>query len=238
MPEEPLDDSTAEILLNRFVEAANLASSGQSAAALEKYQSIFTAENEEPIKGVVSGEFVATVELRKAYCLMDLGRYQEAKAIFEELDEFLAGQLDTDDLYYFYLSYGNTLGNLELLEKMQDRIARAMNIATEELQDLDKFRNAWYWLLYWEKSYQAWESLDEHCIDADVFGVQNNDLQLRAIAFTFRCYAHRGLGRIEAARQGAETILRWKQNAQEDPEALREWELFLESLDNASSNSD
>lgn len=196
MSENQLPSTIPSILLNRFTEAVNLANNGKPGEALEKYQNIFTDEEGKKIQGGITGEFIATVELRKAYCLMDLQKYQEAKEIFAELDKFLAGQLETIALYDFYFSYGNTLGNLGLLGEMEDRMARAMNIATEYLQDNDKFRNIWYWVLHWESLHQAWDSLREHCDSAYNFGLQNNDLQLKAIAMEFNRLAKENLGII------------------------------------------
>ncbi len=219
------------LFLQRFAEASDLAAQGQSAAALAKFKTIFIDENQQKIPGAITGEFLATVELRKAYCLMDLQRYIEAKAIFEQLDQLLAGQFGMVDLYDFYFSYGNTLGNLGLLTEMEDRMARAMNIATEELQDANRFRDLWYWILHWEKHYQAWELVEEHGQSAYEFGIQNQDLQLQILALEFQCYAHRALGRLNEARQGATIVLSWKQQLEDDPSSIQEWELFLDSLE-------
>ncbi len=186
MSENQLHSTIPSILLSRFDEAANLANNGKPGEALEKYQNIFTDENGKKIKSGITGEFIATVELRKAYCLMDLQKYQEAKDIFAALDKFFAGQLDTIALYDFYLSYGNTLGNLGLLGEMEDRMARAMNIASEYLHDKDKFRKVWYWVLHWELLHQAWNMLSEHSDSAYHFGIENYDLQLKMIALEFQ----------------------------------------------------
>lgn len=186
MPEDQLNLSVSSIFVNRFDEATNLERNGNHAEALEKYQAIFRDEDGGKSERVITAEFYATVEMRKAYCLMDLQKYQEAKAIFEELDDFFAGQLNTLRLYDFYFSYGNTLGNLGLLKEMEDKMARAMNIAAEYLEDGEKFRKVWHWMLYWEAFHQAWESLSEHSVSAYGFGVENNDLELQAIALKFR----------------------------------------------------
>ncbi|MGB3695384.1 MAG: hypothetical protein WA865_20745 [Spirulinaceae cyanobacterium] len=230
MPNNPLNALIPEILLQRFNEAAKLASEGAVAEALEKYQTLFRPENGQKIQGEITGEFMATVELRKAYCLMDLGEYQKAKTVFEELDKSFAGQFDTEGLYEFYFAYGNTLGNLGLLEQMEDPIARAMNLASEELQDAKKFRDTWYWLLYWEKYHEAWESLEENCLSAKTFGVQKNDFHLQVMALEFICYAYRGLGRYDEARRVVETLLEWNRATNSEEERNQQWEAFLESL--------
>ncbi len=186
MPEDQLNLSVSSIFVNRFDEATNLQSNGNHEEALEKYQAIFRDEDGGKSERVITAEFYATVEMRKAYCLMDLQKYQEAKAIFEELDDFFAGQLDMIGLYDFYFAYGNTLGNLGLLKEMEGKMARAMNIAAEYLEDGEKFRNVWYWVLYWEGFHQAWESLSKLSVSAYGFGVENNDLELQEMALKFR----------------------------------------------------
>ncbi len=79
-------------LIRRFDRAAALSSAGEHQAALEAYEQIL--ENREGLeKFIVSGEFLASVELRKVYCLMDLGRYEDAKALCEGQLEGLAVNL-------------------------------------------------------------------------------------------------------------------------------------------------
>jgi len=218
------------ICLERFNQAVQLANDGDRANALDQFQHIFDRDDGHSLKGSVTGEFLATVELQKANCLMHLGRHTEAQAIFQQLDHGLAGQLDTATIYEFYMDYGNTLGQLGQLPDMIDRMAHAMNIALERLQDFDRFRQVWYWVLYWEKQHQAWDLLDEHCIDANGFGLENNDLQLQIIALEFRCHAHRALGRLDQARTGAAGVLAWKRQAQADRAAIQEWETFWVSV--------
>lgn len=218
-----------QVCLDRFNEAARLAGEGDIASALAQYEAVFADLGNQP-SGVVTGPFLALVELRKAYCLMSLRNYAAAQAIFQSLDRGMAGQLETAEIFDFYLAYGNTLGHLSLLEEAIDRFAHAMNVATEYLRDAERFRTVWYWVLYWEKYHGAWEALDEHCADVNGFGLENQDPQLQIMALEFRCYADRALGRLAAARQGAEGILAWKQQTQVDPAEIAQWEAFLASL--------
>lgn len=218
------------ICLERFHQAIQLSQDGNVTKALDQLQGIFEQDNGHSLQGSVTGEFLATVELHKADCLTRLGRATEAQAIFQQLDRGLAGQLSTESIYDFYVAYGNTLGQLGQLADMADRMAHAMNIALDRLQDFDRFRQVWYWVLYWEKQHQAWDLLDEHCIDANGFGLENNDLQLQIIALEFRCHAHRALGRLDQARTGAAGVLAWKRQAQADCASIQEWEAFWVSV--------
>lgn len=224
------------LCLDRFDAAVQLANAGDTAAALAHYRAIFAGEEGQQLQGTIPGRFVALVQLRQAYCLMDLGDYDAARELLIQLDRGLAGQLSTEEIFDFYVAYGNVLGNLaltngDLLPEAIDRFAHAMNVAVEYLQDPDRFRAAWYWVLHWETQTGAWEALDEHCVDASGFGVENNDPQLQLIALEFRCYAHRALGRPDQARQSATAILAWKQQNQADPSEIAAWNDFLDSLD-------
>lgn len=234
------ESAIPSLCLDRFNEAVRLANAGDAAAALAHYRAIFAGEDGQRLQGTIPGRFVALVKLRQAYCLMDLGDYDPARELLAQLDQGLAGQLSTEEIFDFYLAYGNVLGNLALvsaenqatfLPEAIDRFAHAMNVAVEYLQDPDRFRTAWYWVLYWEKQTESWEALDEHCLDAGGFGAENNDPQLQLIALEFRCYAHRALGRPNEARQSATAILAWKQQTQASPEDIDAWNDFLDSLD-------
>lgn len=234
MPDDPLNQFVHPILLQRFNRAVNLVNDGNAEAALEQYQHVLDpleeTQDRKPVKGFVTGEFLATVELRTAYCLMDLGRYSEAKAILEHLDEGFASQLDSEGLYYFYFSYGNTSGNLGLIEEMDRQLSRAMDLAAGTLQDMEKCQNVWYWRLHWGKQHKAWKYLEAQCVAANKFGIANNNMHMQILALEFRCYVHREWNRLEQARKGAAGILQWKKLAQANPEIIREWEAFLESL--------
>ncbi|MBI4782697.1 MAG: hypothetical protein HY785_15455 [Oscillatoriophycideae cyanobacterium NC_groundwater_1537_Pr4_S-0.65um_50_18] len=196
------------ILQQRYTAATQLAETGEIAAALIAYQEILQADSGQSLQGVVTGEFLALVELHKAHCHQILGNDQAAHAIFEEMDRYWAGQLSMADLYIFYFSYGNTLGRLGLLKDMEDRLAHAMNIALEELADRDKFREVWDSVLYWEKHHEEWSLLAEHSQSAYEFGVQDQDIAMQRQAIAYRCIAEHSLGQYEPARRSAEEMLR------------------------------
>ncbi|HEY9626862.1 MAG TPA: hypothetical protein V6C84_06135 [Coleofasciculaceae cyanobacterium] len=204
------------ILQQRYTAATRLTETGEIAAALVAYQEILQADSGESLQGIVTGEFLALVELRKAHCHQVLENDQAARAIFEEMDRYLAGQLGMADLYMFYLSYGNTLGRLGLLKDMEDRMAHAMNIALEELADRDKFREVWDSVMYWEKHHEEWSLLAEHSQSAYEFGIQNQDIVMQRQAIAYRCVAEHSLGQYESARQSAEEMLRLLRDVDRD----------------------
>jgi tetratricopeptide (TPR) repeat protein len=220
----------SSILVERYITATQLAETGQIAEALAAYQEIFQGESGESLKGFVTGEFLALVELQKARCSQILGDHQSANAIFEEMDRYLAGQLDMADLYQFYLSYGDSLGSLGLIKDMEDRMAHAMNIALEELNDIARFRAVWDQTLYWEKEHELWSLLAEHSESTHQFGVQYQDIAMQLKAITYHCYAQRGLGNYEVAKQAAEGMLRLYRELEGNSIVVKEWEDFLASL--------
>ncbi|MEW6515374.1 MAG: hypothetical protein AB1439_00530 [candidate division FCPU426 bacterium] len=97
---------------------------------------------------VVTGDFLGQSMLRKAWVLMDLERYPEAREVFaSDLMEACLGQFELDILYEYFFSFGNTLGSLGDIEGMDDKLSRAMSIAAEELGDYQKLRQCWLNLL-------------------------------------------------------------------------------------------
>jgi tetratricopeptide (TPR) repeat protein len=82
---------------------------------------------------VASEEFVATARMRRAYCLMDMGRYAEARV---ELEAARASRhaLDAEGRYELSFALGNTLGALGELESAFVTLVDAISIA-EDLED-------------------------------------------------------------------------------------------------------
>jgi tetratricopeptide (TPR) repeat protein len=172
------------------------------------------------------------IELRKAYCLMDLNHYEEALKIFRsKLVDAALGQFNFATLYDYYYSYGNALGYLGDIKGMAEVMIKALNIAANELDDLKKCEDSWYWIMYWTKKAEDWQYLEDRCIDAHKFGVRNKSIFLQIKAGEFGCYAYRGLGKIETARRGAKIIIKRYKDANASRKVIKEWEDFLESLD-------
>jgi len=224
--------TVSRTFIERFDKAAALAREGRYEEALNAYEQIHAPFKDYKEPRIMTGEFMGMIELRKAYCLMDLDRYEEARELFEsKLVKAALGQFNKETLYDYYFSYGNTLGNLGDIEKMDQVMSQALTVAAKELHDLKRCENAWYWVMYWAKKHAKWEYLEEQCVNAHRFGVENESIVLQVRAGEFGCYAYRGLGKIEKARRGANLIIKRYKNAKVSDDVIKEWQDFLKSLD-------
>jgi len=222
---------TSELFIEMFNEAADLARCGKQKVALEKYESIAHLEIGVANKDLVEGDFFGVVELRKAFCLMDLGRYIEARGVLEsdKMESFLP-KFEHEAMYEYFFCYGNTLGNLGATLLMDDCLSRALAIAAEHLGDLEKCENCWYFILYWGKKHQKWDFLENQCVAAHRFGTDNGSIYLQAKALEFGCYAYHGLGKTEMARKAAEVVLERLRATGVDDSSVAEWKGFLAIL--------
>ncbi|MDX2242991.1 MAG: hypothetical protein NW224_20110 [Leptolyngbyaceae cyanobacterium bins.302] len=190
--------------IQRYNQAAALARAGQHQQALEAYQEILAPTPDATAPRDVTGEFLAHIELGKLYCLMDLGRYDEAKTLCEneQMQEALLEQLNMAGLFDYYFSYGNTLGHLGLTPEMDRAMTAALTLAADELGDMERCEQVWKWILRWGREHQQWDYLLEQCKLAHQFGINNESYLLQQLAGEAAFYAMRGLDRREEAKQG------------------------------------
>lgn len=143
------DSFVSPELVELFNKAAELARNNEYTASLETYNSIFEKRNPDGKPLVFTGRFAGIVYLRKAWVLMDIKKYEEAKKIFEDekVISFFS-QFNPKDLYGYYYSYANTLGNMHCKkEKMITAFNKAMNIAND-MGDKALYTQAEEWLHY------------------------------------------------------------------------------------------
>lgn len=222
----------SKTFVERFDKAAALARAGKLEEALKAFERIHAPFKDYNETRVMTGEFMGTIELRKAYCLMDLQRYEDARIIFSsKLVEAALGQFNHATLYDYYYSYANTLGVLGRRTEMNEMMYRAIRIADQKLDDVKRCEDAWYWILHWAREQKDWQYLEEQCIEAHDFGVRNKSIRLQIWAGEFSCHAYRGLGKIEKARRSVTMIIKRYKDARAKPEKIKEWEDFLASLD-------
>lgn len=230
--DDKIQSPVSRTFVERFNEAAGLARQGRYEDALEAYDNIHAPFEDYHEERVMTGEFMGMIEIRKAYCLMDLGRYDEARTIFEsKLVKAAIGQFNKATLYDYLFSYGNTLGYLGAIKKMDTIMRKALVIALGELDDLKKLETVWYWIMYWAKKHEQWSYLEEQCINAHKTGIRNKSIVLQVRAGEFGCYAYRGLGKVDKAKRGAKIIIKRYKDAKADDKIIKEWEDFLLSLD-------
>ena len=230
-----LDEQTpmpiSPTFLARFRQAAALGAAGAHEDALKAYSAILAPFTDPHEPREVTAEFLATVELRKIYCLVALQRYEDAKALCEDqqMRETYVGQLETEGIYAYYFCYANILGALGQLPAMNQAMSAAIELALEPLKDLAKGEQAWKYRLQWEKTHQRWQDLLEQSKAAHQFGVTNSSIALQLLAGEATFHALRGLGRNEEAKRGAEKILQ-RYRAAAMPAKIHKWEQLLQSV--------
>jgi tetratricopeptide (TPR) repeat protein len=117
-------------LVKHFNLAVQLARDGEHAASLSAYRMILAKA---AAGAKASDEFCGTAWMRVGFCLMDLGRYEEAKTEFETMKPLLAA-LSKEAQYEFHFAYGNTLGKLGALDAMYSELISAVCLA-EDMED-------------------------------------------------------------------------------------------------------
>lgn len=229
----------SKTFIERFDKAAALAREGKPEEALKAYEHIHAPFEDYNEARVMTGEFMGMIEVRKAYCLMDLKRYEDARVIFSsKLVHAALGQFNHAALYDYYYSYSNTLGILGQIKEMNKMMKKAIRVAMQDLGDVKLCEDAWYWVLHWLRKEEDWYNLEGECMEAHAFGVRNKSVKLQVWAGEFSCYAYRGLNKIDKARKSVTMIIKRYKDAQARPEKIRKWEDFLASLDNIGKKAE
>ncbi|MCB9893074.1 MAG: hypothetical protein H6839_01335 [Planctomycetes bacterium] len=189
-------------LIRRFNEAASLARAGDFEASLAVWEHLLNPTDEDKSEGprVLTGEFLGQAYMRKAWVLMDLGRHQAAREVFEDpVMRACLPQFDMPVLYDYFFSYANTLGNLGAIEPMDDAFTRAMNAASK-LGDARRMYQCWHNLLAWAEGAAEWEYLDvqtEICLQ---YAANVGDAVLTGVAELSRAMALAQLGGKDEVR--------------------------------------
>lgn len=147
--------SVSPTLVKRFNQAAAFAREGEQVSAIAAYTRLLGEPLPEGECYEATPAFVATIEMRRAWCFMDLERHEEARAVLEgsRLCELL-GSLAHDDRYEYFFSYGNVLGHLGSYDAMSDAMDEAFTAALE-LDDEERFLRAWNWRETWRSVFEA-----------------------------------------------------------------------------------
>jgi len=212
-------------LVKKFNEAAALAREGKSEEAVAAWDRLL----DPPAEGA-PGDFLGLAQLRKAWALMDLERYAEALAIFEgEALTSLLAHFDPDALFWYFFSYGNTLGSLGRIEEMDEQLTRALGLAGRELDDVQRCQMCWQNMMLFAEEHEAWEYLEQEASNGLGFADQN-DLQVFGfLSGLHRVAALRGLERLDEAREQARELLARAKEWEAD-DAVERVEALLEEL--------
>lgn len=224
---------TSRELVQQFDDAAGLAGAGDlegSLAAWDRLLGPGRGKQRPRGKRVMTGEFLGLATMRRAWVLMDLGRLAEAREALEgPVMKACLGQLQTADLHEYHFSLGNTLGGLGRVKQMDRHLTLALNLAADELGDL-------------QRCCQTWSNLLSHALRAKAFKFVERESR-RAIAFAHNtgaramgleaCFRHaqalRGLGKRGKAREEAEVLLGQAREAGADA-AVATLESFIAEL--------
>lgn len=202
------DDLVSPELIEQFDRAAGLAREGRLVESLAAWDVLLGPHPRDGAPRVASGRFLGVARMRRAWVLMDLGRYPEARRVLEEdVMRALLGQFAPDDLFEYFFSYGNTLGELREIEAMDRALSRALAIAAEELRDITRCENAYRNLVDYGCEAGAWEYLLEQCPDAIEFAKNHELARLELRAHFVRCLAFKEMARPAEAREEIQRLL-------------------------------
>jgi len=175
----------------------------------------------------MSGRFLGIAMLRRAWVLMNLKNYKEARqALEDDVMKACLGQFSLEELYEYFFSYGNTLGELEDIDGMNDAFSRALKIASEELNDLSRCELTWTNLMLFAERAQAWEYLEGESRNAQFFAKNVCSDLLMFKSKWHHIVALKGLNRIEEARREADIMLKALRKIVADDAAIRLQELI------------
>jgi tetratricopeptide (TPR) repeat protein len=223
-----MSDPVSETYVQRFNQAAGLARVGEHERALVAYEHVFDPlPDGEPAEA--SDRFRATVEMRHAWVLMDLGRYEEARSIFEGPLAALSSSMTQLDLHELLFSYGNTLAWLKA-DGLRHAFEQAIAIAEHSLCDLALFERSWERLLAGLERLEDWTELDWKAHVCHREGVRLDSPRMQLIAGEYATRAWRGLGDVQRAQEGARKILARLQSAGVRGSRFAEWQRFLTSV--------
>lgn len=189
-------------LIEQFNNAAGLARAGDFESALVAWDRLLNpAPEHKKEQRFLSGDFLGQSYMRKGWVLMDLNRHAEACAVLEdEVMQPCLGQFNLENLYEYFFSYANALGNLGEVEPMDTAFCKAMNIAAEHLGDARRMHNCWNNLLYWGEQAGVWDYLLREAEACRQFATNVSDDELIELAQLNKALAMAHLGRNSAAR--------------------------------------
>jgi|GEM_PF-1291693 len=219
-------------LIEIFNRAARLAREGKLEESLAEYNKIIdpSMEEKKDRKVVLTGEFLGVAMMRKAWVLMDMKRYKDAKKVFEDkIMDACLGQFELATLYEYFFSYANALGELGDIKGMDDKYSRALGIAAKELGDEARCFQCWTNLLTYAFKAQAWEYLELESATAKVYAENVEDQVLKVKAGWHHIVALMKLNKYPEAMEEADVMLTYLREVGAD-EALKDIEEMIEEM--------
>lgn len=227
--------STDTLISPRYIQLFNQAATLARESRFEDSLAVWeTLLGKQDGKGVMTGDFLGQAMMRKAWVLMDLERWQQAREVLEDkVLEACLGQFSTANLYEYFFSYANVLGNLRQINEMDRAFSFAMRTAADGLSDHRRMRTCWNNLFFWAEKAKAWKFLQTEAAYCVTYARNEGDEQLETIAKLNRAMALHRQGRKEKAARIVQPI---RKRAQRDnnAEVLRRCE---EALKEEAENS-
>jgi hypothetical protein len=217
-------------LLSRFNTAADLFSKGNFANALETYQGIFAPEAGVEIESP-SESFCLEVRLRTAACLVELGDFVEAKfELNHENTRLLLEFAGPAQRETYFFTFGNVLAKLGDYSGSDLLLARAQEIAVNEIGNPSVVDRICRYRLHWANHYGEWSNLLDLAQECRTYAAANGLLALMHWSTEAICFALRGLHQYAEAKQGAESICTRLQKSGARPEHIAVWTKFITEL--------
>lgn len=216
-------------LKRHFDYASKLAREGRHDLALTLFQDLAESEIEESAVAE-SAEFLGQVYMRKAWTLMSLRRFGEARETFESI--FLKAclhQFRTARRFDYFFSYANTLGELRALSEMEGAYVQALKVA-KQMKDTRKLQLCWLNLMFYAERNAWWDYLEQASRTCIVFAEGAGLSKLGLAAGIRRARALSRLGLAERAEIQAKRTIQVALELHVD-EALHAAQEFLNDLD-------
>jgi tetratricopeptide (TPR) repeat protein len=151
-------DEIDDGLIDLFDQGAEAGREGDHERSLELYREVIARATAGTDPAPSTAEFLATARMRAAFCLMDLERYEEARAELEQA-RLLEAALDSEGRFELYRALGNTFGQLGRLDECFAALIEAVS-AAEDLDDYTERPAAcWSWILAHAERLEAWAFL-------------------------------------------------------------------------------
>jgi tetratricopeptide (TPR) repeat protein len=196
-------------LIDLFNDAAGRAREGFHDEALRIWDGIIRSTqspgNAPP--PAVSKGFLGQVHMRKAWSLMDLGRYEEALHIFNsDFVKSCLANFELKVLFDYFFSFANTQGELGDLQGMDDKFSRALNIAADE-GDSHSAQLCWLNLMHYAELKADWTYLERESRSCIEFADNSELPRLALVAGLKRATALYKLSQHDKAVTQAERVL-------------------------------
>ncbi len=208
----------------RFNKAVAFHKNGKNTEAIEAFSNVF-----KPLKNGEKGEFSPSfffmTNMQKAFCMMDLGKYEAAEKILSNSKmTALVNQIPPDMANSFYFAKGNISGNLKNFNEMEKSFRKAMTYIKKG--DFDNENACWKWILDYSKKYENWPKLLHICKEIHRKGKLEENFMLQFYAMEYGAHAFLHLDSKDKAIRQAKKVLQYYKKAK-NSEKIQEWEKFI-----------